>query len=181
MIEWSWITSTWENVLMVVLSGIGVYLTLLLFTRLSGLRSFSKMSSFDFAITVAMGSLLAATLLTPNPPLLQGMVGLAVLYGMQFVVSSARRKSERVKSWVDNDPLLLMAGSSVLSDHLDEARMTQGDLYSKLRMAGITHPDQLLAVVFESTGDVSVMKKSDQVDFALFDGVRGADQLRRNQ
>lgn len=29
---------------------------IVLFTRLNGLRSFSKMSSFDFALTIALGS-----------------------------------------------------------------------------------------------------------------------------
>lgn len=56
MIDWSWITTTGTAVLMVVLSALGIYLTLVLFTRLAGLRSFSKMSSFDFAITVGIGT-----------------------------------------------------------------------------------------------------------------------------
>ena len=72
----SWISSSAESLLMVALSGVGIYLALMLFTRLLGLRSFSKMSSFDFAVTVALGTVLAATLLTPDPSLVQGIAGL---------------------------------------------------------------------------------------------------------
>ena len=57
--------------------------------------------------------------------------------------------------------------------------MTEEDLKSKLRMAGVTHPDQVLAVVFETSGDVSVMRVSDKVDYDLFSGVSGAERLRR--
>ena len=174
-----WITSTATAIGMVLISGLSIYMVLLLFTRLSGLRSFAKMSSFDFAITVALGTVIASTLLTRDPPLLQGLAGLAVLYGIQYAVSKARRHTEWAKLIVDNRPLLVMAGAEVISEHLDRVRMTEEDLKSKLRMAGVTHPDQVLAVVFETTGDVSVMKVSDEVDYELFSGVRGAERLRR--
>ena len=165
------------SLLMVLLSGLGIYAALLLFTRLAGLRSFSKMSSFDFAITVAFGSVIASTLLAEDPPLLAGVAGLGVLYLMQYGVSRARRLSPRVERVVDNEPLLVMVGAEVLSQHLDEARMTEDDLRSKLRMAGVTHPDQVLAVVMESTGDVAVLRSGAQVAPWIFQGIRGAERL----
>lgn len=175
--DWNWIATTPTHLLMVLLSGIGIYSALLLLTRITGLRSFSKMSSFDFAITVAMGSVIASTILAETPSLVTGAVGLVVLYGIQYVVSRSRRLTATVERWVDNEPLLVMAGNRVLSDHLDATRMTEQDLRSKLRMAGVTHPDQVLAVVFETTGDVSVMKTGDDVDPWLFEDVRGAEHL----
>jgi uncharacterized membrane protein YcaP (DUF421 family) len=177
MIDWSWITTTGTALLMVLLSGLGIYAALLLLTRLTGLRSFSKMSSFDFAITVALGSVIASTLLTKDPSLLVGAFGLAVLYAIQYAVSKARRLTAAVERLVDNVPLVVMAGERVLTDHLDKARMTEDDLKSKLRMAGVTHPGQVLAVVFETTGDVSVVKRTDEVDPWIFEGVRGAGEI----
>ena len=182
MMDWTWIGSTATALLMVLLSGIGVYAVLLLFTRLSGLRSFAKFSSFDFALTVAMGSLLATTLVSRNPPLAQGIAGLVALFGIQFVVSWLRRHSALVQRAVDNRPLLLMAGEDVLSEHLDEARMTEEDLKSKLRMAGVVHPRQVLAVVLETTGDVAVLKQTDEeLDPDIFSDVRGIERLFRER
>src|SRR6056297_2426640 len=177
MINWNWITGTGTGLLMVLLSGLGIYLALLLFTRLSGLRSFSKMSGFDFAITVAFGSVIASTILAKDPTLLLGAFAMVVLYGIQYAVSKARRLRSGIEHLVDNKPLLVMAGAEVLSDHLDQARMTEDDLRSKLRRAGVTHPNQVLAVVIETTGDVSVVRKIDEVDPWMFEGVRGAEAL----
>jgi uncharacterized membrane protein YcaP (DUF421 family) len=177
MIDWSWITTTGTSLFMVLLSGLGIYFALLLLTRLTGLRSFSKMSSFDFAITVAFGSIIASTILAKTPSLLVGAFGLAVLYGIQYTVSKSRRLTQTVERLVDNEPLLLMVGEDVISEHLDQARMTEDDLRSKLRMAGVTHPCQVLAVVFETTGDVSVLTRSDEVDRWMFEEVRGCDRL----
>jgi uncharacterized membrane protein YcaP (DUF421 family) len=162
---------------MVLLSGIGIYAALLVLTRITGLRSFSKMSSFDFAITVALGSVVASTILAEDPSILVGAFGLAVLYGLQFLLSRFRRLTEAVERLVDNEPLVVMAGEEVLSDHLDQTRMTEDDLRSKLRMAGVTHPSQILAVIFETTGDVSVITTSDDIDPWLFEDVRGAEKI----
>ena len=179
MTDWTWIVATWWTLLMVLLSGVGIYVALLIFTRVSGLRSFSKMSSFDFAITVALGTVIASTLLAPEPSLLTGACALAVLYGIQFVVSFARRRAGWVERVMDNRPLLIMAGREVISEHLDQARMTEDDLRSKLRLAGVTHRSQVLAVVLESTGDVAVMKTGDEADAWVFEGVTGAERLTR--
>jgi uncharacterized membrane protein YcaP (DUF421 family) len=116
MFDWSWVTTTGTTLLMVLLSAFGIYATLLVLTRLTGLRSSAKMSSFDFAITVAFGSVLASTILAPNPTLLTGAFGLAVLYGIQFAISKSRRLTSVVERLVDNEPLLIMAGAEVLSD-----------------------------------------------------------------
>ncbi len=61
---------------------------------------------------------------------------------------------------MDNSPLLLMDGSTVIEDNLRKARVTRGDLRSKLREANITRLSQVKAVVFETTGDISVLHES---------------------
>ena len=84
----SWLAGDLGSLIGVVVSGLVIYAALMLFTRLVGLRSFSKMSGFDFAITVALGSVIASTLLNDKPPLVTGIVGLAVLYGIQYTIVS---------------------------------------------------------------------------------------------
>ena len=177
LMDWSWITTSSMDLFMVMLSALGIYLALLVLTRITGLRSFAKMSSFDFAITVAFGSVLASTLLAPTPTLLTGAFALVMLYGIQYAVSTSRRLTATVGQLVDNEPLLLMVNEKVLEDHLDEARITEDDLRSKLRLAGVSHPSQVLAVVFETTGDMSVVKTGDKVDPWIFENVRGAKHL----
>jgi len=180
MMDWAWITTSLPAAWMVIVKAIGIYTALVLFTRMAGLRSFSKMSSFDFAITVAFGSILASALLTKNPPLLQSVVGLAVLFALQSVVSRLRIRFDAVAGAVDNAPLLIMAGSEILRDNLQAAHMTEDDLYAKLREANVTRWEQVRAVVMESTGDVSVLhaEPSDPpIDVDLLHGVRHAERL----
>ena len=174
-----WFATSGTAILGVLLSVLGIYLVLILLTRWGGLRSFSKMSSFDFAITVAIGSLIASTVLTSSPPLLQSAVALAALYALQIGMAAIRARSEAVAGAVDNQPLLLMAGREVLHDNLRRSKVTEGDLRAKLREANVLSLDHIHAVVFEATGDVSVLHGEPGADFdpSILDGVRDADRI----
>lgn len=176
LMDYSWIYTSWSAILMVILSTIGIYTALIVFTRIAGLRSFSKMSSFDFAITVAFGSIIASTILAKDPPLFQAIIGLGALYAVQMIVSTLRGNSKIMTFLVENDPILLMKGTDILDENLKEAKVTHDDLRAKLREANVTKLSQVQAVIMEATGDISVMHNDSDdhsIDDVLLKGVRG--------
>ncbi len=156
-----WFISPLDTLWALSLSALGIYVSLIIFTRLAGKRSFSKMSSFDFAMTVAVGSVLATTILSASVSLMQGITGLAALYLIQMGAAVMRRFAW-FKQLIDNTPLLLMEGPQILHDNLRKAQVTEGDLRSKLREANVLQLDQVRAVVFETTGDISVLHSKDE-------------------
>jgi uncharacterized membrane protein YcaP (DUF421 family) len=164
------------DLLVVLISGVTIYAGVIAATRVVGLRSFSKMSAFDFAMTVAIGSLIA-TVVTNNVGLVPGLVSVAVLYAAQFLLSWLRRRTDAI-GFVDNRPLLLMHGQNILQDHLDRARITQADLRGRLREANILDLSEVKAVVLETTGDISVLHGPGALDPGLLDGVVGVELLR---
>ena len=182
MLDGSWFSTSFATSVTVVLTAVGIYLVLVLFTRLAGLRTFSKMSTVDFAVTVAVGSVLASTILTKDPPLVQSVVALAALFMMQYGASLLRMNSDAMIDVLDNRPVLVMAGPEILHENLKNVRMTENDLYAKLRQANVTRRDQIRAVVMETTGDVSVLHADPDgqpLEDELLYGVENADRLRR--
>ena len=167
--------TSWAELASLVPAAVGVYLAVIVLTRLSGLRALAKMSSFDFAATVAVGSIVASVALGAAP-LVSGVVGLALLYGLQYLVATLRRRN-LLGGAVDNSPILLMAGSEVLDANLRHARISRAELWSQLRQAGICRRDQVRAVVMETTGDISVLRTDQPLDPELLEGVRGAEAL----
>lgn len=179
----AWFGTSGFNLLMVIISAIGIYISLIVFTRISGLRSFSKMSGFDFGVTIAFGTVLGSTIITNNPPLLQGIVALATLYILQMLVAVYRYRSRAVSNAVDNEPLLLMAGEEMIEENMRTAKVTADDIRAKLREANVINLEEIVAVVMETTGDISVLHVSpnrDKKDFdlSLLQGVRGISRLR---
>ena len=159
--------TSWETVMLISASALGIYIAVIVLTRIIGKRSFSKMSSFDFAMTVAVGSIVATTILSSSVKMIEGIVGLAVVYLLQISVALARR-NKTVQSLVDNSPLLLMDGDKIIDANLRKARVTESDLRSKLREANVTELSQVKAVIFETTGDISVLHEKDNKPLDLW-------------
>jgi len=156
--------TTATTAIAILLTALGIYIALIVYTRLAGKRSFSKMSSFDFAMTVAIGSLIGSTVLSSSVSLLEGMIGMASVYLLQISAALLRRRSNRFKKLIDNSPMLLMDGTNILHENLEKARVAEGDLRSKLREANVLQLSQVRAVVFETTGDISVLHAGDDTD-----------------
>ena len=118
------------------------------------------MSSFDFAMTVALGSMIATTVLSKSVSLWNGIMGLAIIYSLQLLVAIFRR-FKPVRDMVDNAPLLLMDGQNIIYENLKKSRVTEEDLRSKLRETNVIRLKEVRAVVFEATGDISVLHTGD--------------------
>jgi uncharacterized membrane protein YcaP (DUF421 family) len=156
---------SWTSFVNIVITGVVVYAGVILATRLHGLRSFAKMSSFDFAMTVAVGSLMATAVVSREPMLLPGLMGIVMFYVLQALVGKLRVRSKAVERLVDNEPVLLMDGSRVLQENLAQAGVTRDDLRAKLREANVLNYTQVRAVVLETTGSISVLHSSDEEEY----------------
>lgn len=182
--DWSaWFGMDWQRLVGIFLSALGVYLGLMFYTRLMGLRSFSKLSSHDFAMTVGVGSILASTVLSKDPSLLQGLTAMACLFIFQAIISFLRRKSQPVKNLVDNPAIILMAHGEYIWDNLKEANLAKSDVQEVLRKNGLKNPEQVFAVVMETTGDMSVIKQDNQapdMQLSLFDDIRDYEMLLKD-
>ncbi|MDG5491556.1 DUF421 domain-containing protein [Psychroserpens sp. SPM9] len=154
-----WFTITSESLIAIILTAIGIYIALVLVTRISGKRSFSKMSSFDFAVTVAIGSIMATVIISKSVSLLQGIVGLLIMYVIQMTVAYGRR-FKGIRKLMDNKPTLLMKDGKIIEGSLKKCHVTESDLKAKLREANVIQLSEVKAVVFESTGDISVLHGS---------------------
>ena len=149
----------------------------MLYVRIVGLRAFAKMSAHDFAVTVAIGSTLAATVLNPDTPWWRGALALAALLAVQWAVGLVRTLAPGVQRWTDNEPLILMARGEERPEAMRRARVTSDDLRQKLRLAGVTEADTVSTVILETTGDVSVLQ--DMPARHLAREVRGTDRMER--
>lgn len=154
-----------HSLTLIFLSCLGIYIIIIIYTRIFGKRSFSKMSSFDFAMTVAIGSIIATTILNESVSIVEGAVGLFFVYLFQISAAILRRFNWFTRL-IDNQPTLLMDGNIMLTENMKSVRVTEGDLRSKIREANVTKLSDIKAVIFETTGDMVILHndKDDSVD-----------------
>ncbi len=155
-----WLFDSFPSLLWVGLSCFVFYLLMIVATRIVGLRSFTTFSSFDFIVTLAMGALLASTIVSREIALIEGIIALMSLFFLQIGVAIMRTQWSWVRKWVDNEPTLLMEDGEILYENLRAVRITEGELMAKLRVNNVYNYDQVKAVVLESSGDVSVIQRT---------------------
>ena len=145
---------------------------IIILVRVTGLRSFSKMTSFDFVVTVATGSLLAgAAQATSWNGFIQASVAIATLFAAQVGLAYARQTVPTFAALIGNQPVLLMEDGKILEEALAATRVSRTDLIAKLREANALDPSKVKWAVLESTGDVSILHGED-ADVLLLEGVR---------
>lgn len=173
----TWLSTDWHQVWLVAVSALALFGTVILIARIVGLRAFSKMSSFDFVVTLATGSILASVAAS-STSLANGALALAVLYTAQWTVAQLRRRTSWGTKVVDNEPIALMLEGEFVEENLTAARVTEDDVRAKLRQNNVHSLDEVRAVVLETTGDVSVIRGDGAIDHALMADVRGFDSSR---
>ncbi len=157
---------TISEVVMLIFSVLAIFSIIIAITRIFGLRTFAKMSSFDFASTIAVGSVLASVILNKDYSILKGAIVLASIIGFQTLFSYLVRKVEPFKKYVTNKPQLIMWDGKILYDKLKSCNVGKDDLIAKLREANVHNFDEVKAVILESTGDVSVIHNAEGIQIS---------------
>jgi uncharacterized membrane protein YcaP (DUF421 family) len=171
-----WLYKSDDPLFITLVTAFLIFISIVILTRLIGLRSFAKFTAYDFAFTVAIGSILSS-ILTSSTTLIHGVAAIGSLLLLTYIFSILQRKSSLINKLISNKPLLLMDGNEILFENMRKARIEKTQLVSKLREANVVNYNQVYAVVLESTGDISVLHKSstdegDNLDENILEGVR---------
>ena len=159
-----YIYNYWQIIPATIPGLILIYILVILNTRVFGLKSFSQMTGFDFAMTIAMGSLIASTVINDTPSLLVGTVLITFLFLMNYLISLLRYKSQKLSFLIDNKPLLLMKNGELIQHNMSKGKVTEDELRAKLREANVLDRKQVKAVILETTGDVSVLHSHQEIE-----------------
>ena len=154
-------TSTPQAVGVVIASCV-LYLTFTAVLRLWGQRFFANRSGTGLAVVLVLGSIVGRSMLGPGPTLLGGLICLATLIALETFFGTGRRAG----LIGHRRPVVLYR------EHLNESMV-----WARMRQAGVSSPDQVLAVVLETDGSLSLLRTGAPPHPSLLAGVRGADQV----
>jgi len=147
----------------VAIVSILAYGSLILVLRLAGNRSLAKLNAFDFVVTVALGSTLATVLLANDVALAEGLLAFAMLAGLQWAVSRLSVSWPMFRRAVRNQPRLLCENGQFPDHAMKAERVTRSEMEAAIRNAGIGRLEDVAAVVLETDGSMSVIRRGEQV------------------
>ncbi len=150
----------WFGLVRVLIIGVLAYAALILWLRVSGKRTLSKWNAFDFVVTIALGSTLATVILSKDVAFAEGVFALGLLVGLQFVITWLSVRFDWAENLVKAQPTLLFDKGEFLSDAMKRQRVAEGEVRMAIRAEGIAAIEEIEAVVLETDGSFSVIKKS---------------------
>lgn len=148
--------SNWESIGRTFLIGLLAYFSLIAMLRISGKRTLSQMKEFDFIVTVALGSTLASVLLSKDVSLADGVLALAILISLQYILAYVSVRSKKFSMLISSEPTLLFYKGEFLWKALRKERVTEAEVRSILRSNGVVSIEKVEAVVMESNGQFTV-------------------------
>jgi len=165
----------WFGVIRVIVVGVFAYLALIFWLRISGKRTLSKWNAFDFVVTVALGSTLATVLLSKDVALVEGLFAFVVLIGLQYIMTWLAVRYTVVQRIIKAEPTLLLSQGQFIPDSLRSQRVTESEVRAAVRDAGITAMEEVGAVVLETDGSFSVMRKTEADSRSAMQDVSNAE------
>jgi uncharacterized membrane protein YcaP (DUF421 family) len=150
----------WFGLVRVFVVGCLAYVILIVWLRITGKRALSKWNAFDFVVTIALGSTLASVIISRDVPLLEGAAALGLLVGLQFAITWLSVRIPALRKLIKAEPTLLLDNGKFLDEVMLRERVSESEVRMAIRSKGAAAIEEIEAVVLETDGSFSVIKKS---------------------
>ena len=150
----------WEPILRILVVGTVTYLGLVVLLRLSGKRTLTRMTAFDFIIAITIGSAFGRILTAKSVSISESITTFILLVLLQTIFSFFEVNFKFFKKLTTPRPSLLFYNGEFLERNMRRARIRKDELLGTIRKHSIGSLTEVQAVVFETDGSFSVIKKS---------------------
>lgn len=137
----------------IVLRALSIYLILMLIFRISGKRSLSQITTFDFVLLLVIGEATQQALLGDDFSITNAALAIVTLLGIDIGLSLLQQRFPAIGPWVEDVPLVLVSDGSLLKQRMDKAHISESDILEAAReKQGLERMDQIKYAVLERQG-----------------------------
>jgi uncharacterized membrane protein YcaP (DUF421 family) len=128
--------------------------------RLAQRRTLAQWTAIDFAAAVAVGALVGRTAVASGQSFAAGAIALLTILLLHALATLARRNRAFAKV-VDHRIRVLVEHGVLQHDELVVCGLTDNDVLAKLREKGVRELSELRWVLYETKGDLTIVRESD--------------------
>ena len=129
--------------------------------RLSGRRTFTRMSAIDMVISIVAGSSLSRAMMG-EVSLWGTLAAVAVLVVLHLCLAYGVARSAWLARWVEGGPVLLAQNGVICEDARLRSKISMTDLEESLRgkgLDGVAEIGKIRKLLLEPSGKISVIKR----------------------
>ncbi|SFJ40988.1 Protein of unknown function [Thermoflavimicrobium dichotomicum] len=139
-----------------------MYFFLLLMLRLMGKREIGKLSIFDLIVSLMIADLSATVIEDHKLPVMASAFPIALLVGLQILMSIVLLKSRKARQIVDGDPTIIIKNGKIQPEAMAKHRYNMDDLLMQLRDKNIANVADVEFAILETSGKLSVFPKEEK-------------------
>lgn len=125
-----------------------------------GKRQIAEMQPFELVITLIIADLATIPMAETALPLIQGIVPLLTLVCIHYLICLLSRKSIVFRRVFNGKPVILLDPDGINYDNLKRANMNFNDLMEGLHGAGYFNLEELLYVILQTNGTMTVVNRA---------------------
>jgi len=157
----SWLVGEADELVGVAGKELLMYGTAVVGLRIAHRRTLSQWTAIDFAAAVAIGAVIGRTAVAKGQSYLVGAVALVTFLAAHAVVTLARNNRWMAKA-VDHRVRVLIHHGRLRPHQLRICGLTEKDVLAKLREMGVRELADLRYVLYETKGELTVVRESGQ-------------------
>lgn len=135
------------------------FFAILLLARIIGKKQISQLTFFHYVTGITFGSIAAEISAQAETPFLDGLVSLIWWTVLTVFVTFLTFKSKKARVLFDDRPMIVIQSGVILNDNLEKARLHMDEVTMLLREQNIFSLDEVLHAIFETNGELTVLKK----------------------
>ena len=143
-----------------VLRTVTMYLALLVVFRLSGKRSLSEATTFDFVLLLIISEATQQALLGQDYSITTALLVILTLVAVDIGLSLVKQRSRRIARVLEGVPLVIVDDGELLRGRMAKARVDEEDIMTAARKHhGLERLEDVKYAVLERNGGISIVPR----------------------
>lgn len=149
-----------DEIFSIAARSVTVYLFFVLAIRLFGKKELTQLSVIDLVFILLISNSVQNAMIGGSTTLTSGIIAATSLFAINFILKNLIYKSERLSSFLQGNPLMLIYKGKVIKEHLNQAKITQEEIEAAVREHGVEKVCQVDLAVLEVDGNISVLSEN---------------------
>jgi uncharacterized membrane protein YcaP (DUF421 family) len=135
-----------------------MFFVLYVLLRMMGKRELGQLTPFELVVMIVLGDLIQQGVTHNDFSLTGAILAISTFAFLAIAMSWLTYLSPRAEKLLDGEPRVVIRNGELLKENLRRDRMTQGEVESEMRLAGIANMDQVAWAILEPQGKISFIK-----------------------
>ena len=136
--------------------------TVIVSLRLMGKRQIGELQPTELVVTILLSEVAAVPMQDNDIPMFNTLVGICVLVGVEILLGAAAVKSERLRSVLQGNAVLVIKDGRPVQKNMKKLRYNLDDVLEALRQKDVFDLSDVQYAFAETNGSLSVLLKPEK-------------------